>query len=98
QSNLMHELAHVICEHTQTSSHRGIIVPMSMREYNAVQEEEATTLGAALMISRDGLVWALKKRWSHSTIGKYYNASDEMVRFRINSTGVLKQLKYLGVT
>lgn len=94
----MHELAHIICDHKQSSSFDDIPLPMSMREFNAVQEEEANILGAALLISREGLVWALKKRWSQATIADYYNASVEMVQFRINSTGVLRQLRYLNIT
>lgn len=94
QSNIMHELAHIICEHQLPPAQTDIALPFYMREYDPVQEEEANILGSALIVSREGLLWALKKKMSHKDIADYYTASEEMVRFRINSTGVMRQLRY----
>lgn len=92
QSNLMHELAHVICGHTVDDSH---VKHLSfLRKYDAQQEEEAGFLGAALQLSRPALLWAVKEKMSDSEIALYFNASVEMVRFRINSTGVRKQIGF----
>jgi Zn-dependent peptidase ImmA (M78 family) len=68
-----------------------------MRDYDKQQEEEANYLGSALQITREGLLWALKKRMEISEIAEHYNASPSMVTLRINSTGVKKQLSYLGL-
>jgi hypothetical protein len=94
QSNLMHELAHIICNHKQVSNHTGLNLPMSMREFDPIQEEEATILGSALIIPREGLISLLRKNWSHPAIGNHYNASAEMVQFRINATGAERQMSY----
>ncbi len=97
QSNLMHELAHVICDHKHPETHRNIALPFFMRDYDKQHEEEAIYLGSALQITREGLIWALKKRMEIAEIAEHYNASTAMVTLRINSTGVKKQLSYLGL-
>lgn len=95
QSNLMHELAHVICEHKHPETHKNIALPFFMRDYDKQHEEEANYLGSTLQITREGLIWALKKRMELNEIAEYYNASTAMVTLRINSTGVMRQLSYL---
>lgn len=95
QSNLMHELAHVICEHKHPETHKNIALPFFMRDYDKQHEEEANYLGSALQITREGLIWALKKRMELNEIAEHYNASTAMVTLRINSTGVKRQLSYL---
>lgn len=95
QSNLMHELSHVICEHKRPNTHDNINLPFFMRDFDPQQEEEANYLGSSLQIPRDALVWAIKRGMSKEEIGNYYQASLSMVTFRINSTGVMRQLSYL---
>lgn len=95
QSNVMHELAHIICEHTHPPAHKEVNLPYYMRGFNKQHEEEANCLGYSLQITRDGLLWALKKRMSISDIATHYNASEAVVNLRINSTGVKRQLSYL---
>jgi len=96
QSNIMHELAHIICKHEQPDQYKNIALPFLMREFDKQQEEEANYLGSALQIPREGLIWALKKRMDVVAIAEYYTASPAMVTLRINSTGVKRQLSYLG--
>lgn len=96
QSNIMHELAHFICNHQVEQDEEKMKLPDIMREFNKQQEEEAKVLGANLQITRTGLLWALKKQMTVSEIADHYNASADMVTYRINSTGVKRQLKYLG--
>lgn len=97
QSNIMHELAHIILEHRIPEHYLSLNLPEDMRYCNELQEEEAVTLGSTLQIPREGLVWCLKQKMDNATIAEYYNASLEMVKFRINTTGVKQQLKYLFV-
>jgi Zn-dependent peptidase ImmA (M78 family) len=96
QSDLMHELAHIICDHQPPDSHKNINLPDFMRGFDPQQEEEAKSLGAALQISREGLVWALKNHMDTDQIAEHFNASAAMVKLRINSTGVKQQLSYLN--
>mgnify|MGYP000565998758 CR=1 FL=1 len=60
QSIIMHELAHIICEHKAGEDCEKAFLRLFMRGYVKQQEEEAKTLGANLQITRDGLLWALK--------------------------------------
>jgi hypothetical protein len=95
QSNLMHELAHVICDHKHPETQRNIALPFFMRDYDKQHEEEANYLGSTLQITREGLLWALKKRMEIAEIAEHCNASEKMVNLRINATGVKRQLSYL---
>lgn len=91
QSDIMHEIAHIMLGHTCDEATRRICIQFGLQYYNKLQEEEAKFLGGCLQITRDGLLWALRKRYSTSEIADFYNASEEMVRFRINATGAQRQ-------
>ena len=43
-----------------------------------------------------GLLWALKKEYTIEQISDYFNASIEMVQFRLNKSGVNKQRSYMS--
>jgi len=62
ESDIMHEVAHVICKHTtpKNSYLDGVNIPL--RYYNEIQENEAEWLGACLQLPRDALLWALRKK------------------------------------
>ena len=90
QSNIMHEIAHVICEHKLEKKEYGFSVPLGMRDFDKLQEEEAIYLGATLQLSRPCLLWAKKRNLTNDQIAEHFNASIEMVNFRISITGVNK--------
>lgn len=95
QSDLMHELAHIICKH-EIIVPEGITLPSYMRYYDKSQEAEAEYLGAALQLPRECLVWALTTgNMSKKEISTNYSASLQMVNYRINTTGIRKQIKYI---
>ena len=93
QSNIMHELAHIICGHKVDPSNIPPQLQGLMRHHNELQENEADWLGACLQLPRPALLWALKQGMSPTSICDYFNASSDMVRFRVNVTGVNRQLK-----
>ncbi|MDQ1090557.1 Zn-dependent peptidase ImmA (M78 family) [Siphonobacter sp. SORGH_AS 1065] len=86
----MHELAHLICDHPLPSD---VIIPglPFLRKYQPQHEQEAEYLGATLQISRKGLVWAMKQKMTKEEIAEYYKASQEMVTYRLNISGVARQ-------
>lgn len=95
QSDLMHELAHIICEH-EIVVPEGVVLPSYMRYYDKTQEAEAEYLGSALQLPRECLVWALTTgNMSKNEISTNYSASLQMVNYRINTTGIRKQIKYI---
>lgn len=92
QSTVMHELAHLLCTHPLP---RKAILPELpfLRCYEPQHEQEAECLGSTLQITRKGLVWAMRRNMSISQIAEYYQASHEMVEYRLNITGVAKQFR-----
>lgn len=90
QSTIMHELAHLVCEHPLPTE---VILPELpfLRRYEPQHEQEAEYLGSTLQMTRKGLVWAMRRNMSVIQIAEYYKASEDMVNFRLMKTGVAKQ-------
>lgn len=59
ESDIMHELAHIICCHPPNKIISTLNYGFPLGEYNVDQEEEADWLGGCLKLSRNALVWAL---------------------------------------
>lgn len=90
QSNLMHELAHLILRHEISEEAARLCFLYRLHYFNKEQELEAKFFGSCLQITTPGLLWAIKRK-TIEQISDYYTASVEMVQYRINSIGVLKQ-------
>jgi Zn-dependent peptidase ImmA (M78 family) len=95
ESDLMHEAAHIVCEHPPGEIMK--IGNMTLRSYNAEYEQEAEWLGACLQITRRGLLWAIHRRMTSEQIAEHFGASEALVRYRRNVTGVDTQLMRRGV-
>ena len=96
QSNIMHELAHIICLHKIKELDHSTPVPIGMRHFDEIEEEEAKCLGATLQISRPALLWSIKRKMNNTEIAAHFNASAEMVAYRLNTSGVTKQSYYIN--
>jgi Zn-dependent peptidase ImmA (M78 family) len=94
QSDVMHELSHIICGHTFNDEELDFEVPMGMRSYNELFEEEAKCLGSCLQITREGLLWGLRKKMTNHQLSEHFNASIEMIEYRVRMTGVNRQFSY----
>lgn len=90
QSDLMHELAHIICKHEGDKMHPTLAI-LGLRNIDPEQEEEAKCLGASLQIPTSCLIWAIKRNMTHVQIAEYFKASIEMVKYRMNITGIAKR-------
>ena len=88
QSDLMHELAHIICGHKREKREYTFQLPFGMHEYNEIHEEEAKWLGATLQLSKPCLYWGKKYKNDFQLIADYYNCSLEMVTYRMNVTKI----------
>jgi Zn-dependent peptidase ImmA (M78 family) len=64
-----------------------------MRDFDKLQEEEeeAICLGATLQLSKPCLLWVRKRNMTNEEIASHFNASVEMVNFRMSMTGLNKQ-------
>lgn len=93
QSNQMHEIAHIICEHPLPEPKRLDGFPFLLREYNYQHELEAETLGSVLQVTRKGLLKALKAGMNVDEMANYFHATKGMINFRISMTGVKRQIK-----
>ena len=95
ESDIMHEMAHIICGHNPIKLQTLPGFPFPFREYRKKDEEEAEWLGACLQIPRNGLLAVMRRGLSKDEqIAEHFVASLEMVRFRRNKTGVDKQLQF----
>ena len=92
QSDLMHELAHIICKHERLKAKYDFEIPFGMRNIEEEeQEEEAKWLGSTLQLATPCLLWARKRNMATQEIAAYFNASFEMVIYRMNITGITKR-------
>ncbi len=97
ESDLMHELAHVLCKHQPVKFSVIGSPPLHLREYDVAREEEAEWLGACLQIPRQALLWALNRGMSDNDMIRSYGASGSLVRYRRQVTGVNRQLAHRAV-
>jgi hypothetical protein len=92
ESNLMHELAHAHLKHELSSLQtaiKGLLIPL--RKYDNVQEAEAECLGGCLQLPKDALMHhTFARNKTADQIAEQFNASLEMVNFRVRMSGVSK--------
>ncbi|MBD2412773.1 Zn peptidase [Nostoc calcicola FACHB-389] len=84
ESNLMHEFGHMLLKHKIVRFDPDTGFPLRRQS----DEDEATYLGGCLQIPRRGLLWAVQCQMTQTEIAVHFNASQEMVQFRSNVTGV----------
>lgn len=89
ESDIMHELAHLICQHPPV---RITTIPggFRLRSFSQEAEEEAAWLGSVLQIPRAALLTLSRRGYSVDALAEHFHASEQMVRFRRNMTGVGK--------
>lgn len=92
ESNIMHELAHIICEHKTNQTPISHSFNLMLRDYNEEQENEAEYLGATLQLPRIALFYAKKDYGLDiKKIAEKFNASEVMVKYRLGVTGLLRK-------
>ena len=93
----MHEIAHVLCEHTPIGLNCAGRLPFFIREYDSEQEEEAAWLGGCLQLPRPALLWAIKRNMTIEAMMQHFCASNELLQYRRRITGVDQQYSRLLV-
>jgi len=87
----MHELAHILLGHTPARvdvTEDGLLI---LNTFNKDQEEEAAWLAGCLLLTRDCLVFVRRNRLDLAEAAKRYGTSSDMLRYRLNVTGVDQQ-------
>jgi Zn-dependent peptidase ImmA (M78 family) len=88
-SDIAHELAHVMLKHDLSEVRKVGGVPF--RTCRPDEEEEATAFGGTLLLPRPLLEQAARMRLGPDEIARKFDTTVEMARFRYNTTGVAKQ-------
>ncbi|MEX2238940.1 MAG: ImmA/IrrE family metallo-endopeptidase [Dehalococcoidia bacterium] len=89
-SDIAHELAHIILGHELSRLER--LGSVTFFVCDPAQEEEAAWLAGCLLLPRALLLAELRKGRSAAEISDRHNLSEAMVQYRINVTGVRRQL------
>lgn len=89
-SDLMHELAHILLDHTPGNMFFGV-GGLALRTHNREQEDEARWLSSCLLLPRESLFHILRSRWSDEETSARYSVSKEMLAFRRQASAVEKQ-------
>lgn len=79
QSNLMHELSHIILGHTVPDEIGKLCLQFNLHYYSKKHELEAKFLGGCLQITTPAIRWVKKENWSEERISEHFTASPEMV-------------------
>lgn len=92
-SNLAHELAHLILDHAPDQislSEEGVLLRLA---HDPEQEDEADWLAGCLLAPRDGLLRSYARNRSVESLARRFGVSIELVRWRLESTGVTRQIR-----
>lgn len=91
KSDIAHELSHLLLEHELTEIRE--VGGVFFRTCQADQEEEATNLAGALLLPRPLLLRAVRRGKDERAIARANGVTEEMARFRLNTTGVRRQVE-----
>lgn len=87
-SDLMHELAHILLAHEPGMTFIDPQSEMALRTHDNLQEQEAAWLSGCLLLPRDALLRMKRMNWTDERVCREYLVSSEMLRYRLNTSGV----------
>jgi len=90
-SDIAYELSHLLLDHRLDEIR--IVAGVPFRTCRPDQEEEATNLGGTLLLPRPLLLSAVRLGLDERAIAAHYEVTTEMARFRVNRTGVRRQVR-----
>ena len=93
RSDLAHELAHILLEHELSRIEK--LGDVTFLSCDPTQEEEAAWLSGCLLLPRALLLVEVQRGSSAKDIAKKFGVSEDMARYRLNVTGVVKQIQAL---
>lgn len=93
-SDITHELAHFILDHQPAKIILSADLDgVSMRSFNQKQEDEANCLAWTLLLPREALMRAKRRRLTLEQIAEHYGVTKPLATYRLNATGVERQLR-----
>lgn len=91
-NDVAHELAHIILKHTPTFSFMNPEKKLLIRSFDKNQEDEANWLAASILLPRAALLAMRSKRIKNDEICSRYGISAQLLTYRLNTTGVDRQM------
>ena len=91
-NSLMHELSHLLLEHNAARVFVSPTGQMLLSDYDKVQEEEADCFSSTLLVPRDALLAVLRIGHDEKRVAEHFCVTRDLIRMRVNKTGVNKQL------
>jgi uncharacterized protein DUF955 len=92
-SDIMHEIAHMVLEHEPARVDMTEQRLMILDSYDKTQESEADWLSSALLVPRDPLLFVLSRNPSTDYAASQFNVSNDMINWRRQKTGIDVQLQ-----
>ncbi len=89
-SDIAHELAHALLEHPP----KPALDPRGCRDWNREEEDEATWLAGALLISEEAALYIARKGMPLGEVAEHFRVTRKMVQFRLNVTGANKRVQW----
>jgi hypothetical protein len=91
-NDIAHELAHIILKHTPTFSFMNPEKKLLIRSFDKNQEDEANWLAASILLPRAALLAMRARRVKNDDICTRYGISSQLLTYRLNTTGVDRQM------
>lgn len=92
-NSVVHELAHIMLGHSAARVDISEDGHLWLSTYDEQQEREADWLSATLLLPRDGLLRSFVRQRDIESIAAQFRVSRELVRWRLNATGVARQVE-----
>lgn len=92
-SNIMHEIAHLVLEHEPARVDMTAAKLMILDTYDKTQEAEADWLAGALLVPRDGLLKVASEDPRDEYAAERFDVSVPMLKMRRQRTGIDIQLR-----
>lgn len=93
KSSLTHELAHIILNHSTDLAQLSEEGFLLRNTCDKAQEQEADWFSGCLLVPRDGLLEACRATRSVPGLAARFQVSSDMVTWRLQVTGVLRQVR-----
>jgi Zn-dependent peptidase ImmA (M78 family) len=92
-SDITHELAHIILDHQPATIIYSAELDLGMRSFDQKQEEEANCLAWCLLLPRESLAYAKRRRLSTTETAEHFRVSESLVTYRTNISGIGRQFR-----